>query len=122
VLQEGRAVVGAITLKGPPRENGDVEIGWGVEGEHRGRGIAVEAARAVIAWVFLEGGVTRVIATIPAENGASLIVAERLRMRPTEERKRDLPVWALRRKDVEASAEHLAKVCNGRASRVRCVL
>ena len=91
VLREGREVVGSINLKGPPRQNKDVEIGWGVNAEHRGQGIAVEAARAVMGWVFSQQRVKRVIATIPEGNVASIRVAERLGMQPTEERKRDLP-------------------------------
>ena len=95
VPREGREVVGSINLKGLPRENGDVEIGWGVNAEHRGKGIAVEGARAVMEWVFSQVGVKRVIATIPEDNVPSIRVAQRLGMQPTEERKRDLPVWAV---------------------------
>jgi ribosomal-protein-alanine N-acetyltransferase len=100
VLREGRKVVGSINLKGPPRDNGDVEIGWGISAEHRRQGLAVEAARAVMEWVFSQEAVKRVIATIPEDNVASIKVAERLGMQRTEERKRDLPVWAVSREGV----------------------
>jgi len=104
VRREGREVIGSINLKGPLRQNGDVEIGWGVNAEHRGQGIAIEAAGAVIAWVFSQAGVKRVVATIPEDNVASMRVAERLGMSLTQERKRDLPMWALRRSDCSSSA------------------
>jgi ribosomal-protein-alanine N-acetyltransferase len=95
VLRESRVVIGAVNLKGPPRENGDVEIGWGVSPEYQKRGFAIEAARTVIEWAFTQEGVKRVIATIPEDNVASIRVAERLGMHPTEEKRRGLPVWAL---------------------------
>lgn len=99
VLRESREVIGSINLKGLPRQNGDVEIGWGVSAEHRRQGIAVEAAGAVVAWVFSQAGVKRVIATIPEDNVASMRVAERLGMSLTQERKHDLPMWVLRKSD-----------------------
>lgn len=92
VLRKTRRVIGSISLKGPPNENGDVEIGWGVIAEHRGRGIAVEAANAVIRWAVVTANVSRVIATIPENNFASIQVAQRLGFHQTRERKRDLPV------------------------------
>jgi RimJ/RimL family protein N-acetyltransferase len=87
-------VIGSINLKGPPSDRGDVEIGWGLIVEARGRGLATEAARAVIEWAFESPEVRRVIATIPSDNERSQKVARRLGMQPTLERRRDLPVWA----------------------------
>lgn len=104
VLRESREVIGSVNMKGPPGQSGEVEIGWGVVAEHRGRGVAVEAARAVVEWAFRQECVERVIATIPEDNGASAGVAKRLGMRRTEERKRNLPVWALRRVVPSSSA------------------
>jgi ribosomal-protein-alanine N-acetyltransferase len=94
-LRENRMVIGSVNLKGLPRENGDVEIGWGVSPEYQKRGIATEAARAVIEWAFSQEGVKRVTATIPEDNVASIRVAEHLGMNPTGEKRRGLPVWAL---------------------------
>ena len=95
VIRKSREVAGAINLKGPPRGNGDVEIGWGVNEEHRGQGLAVEGSGAVIGWVFSQAGARRVIATIPGDHLASVGVARRLGMSPTEGTKRGLPVWAM---------------------------
>ena len=95
VLRETRAIIGSINLKGQPTENGDVEIGWGVNPEYRKQRIATEAAREVIAWAFSQDAVRRIIATIPEDNIASQRVAKHLGMRLTNGRKRGLPVWAL---------------------------
>jgi RimJ/RimL family protein N-acetyltransferase len=54
------------------------EVGWGIAKDHRGRGYAVEAARAAIDWVFDNLAVDRIIHCIDAENRASQGVARRL--------------------------------------------
>jgi len=41
-------LVGSCGFKGPPDENGMVEIAYGVDAEHRGRGYAKEAAAALV--------------------------------------------------------------------------
>lgn len=95
VWRSNRTVIGSINLKGLPDENGTVEIGWGVSPEYRRQGIAVEAVEAVTEWVCSEPKVRRIIATIPADNRASIRVAERLGMNATGELRRNLPVWEL---------------------------
>ena len=97
VWRSNRTVIGSINLKGLPDESGTVEIGWGLSEPFRRRGIATEAARAVIKWSFGQSGVKRVIATVPGDNRASERVAERVGMYRTGELKRGLPVWAIKR-------------------------
>ena len=88
-------LVGSINFKGPPTEQGDVEIGWGVISEARGKGFATEAAGAAIEWAFHTQQVRRVTATVPENNEASQNVARRLGMAPTNEIKHGLPLWAI---------------------------
>jgi RimJ/RimL family protein N-acetyltransferase len=54
------------------------EVGWGIAKEFRGKGYAVEAARASIDWVFATFEVDRIIHCIDRENTASEAVARRL--------------------------------------------
>jgi len=54
------------------------EVGWGIAKELRGRGYAVEAARAAIDWVFSTFEIEEVIHCINPENLASQAVACRL--------------------------------------------
>ncbi len=54
------------------------EVGWGIASEFRGKGYAVEAARAAIDWVFATFELDRVIHCIDHENTASQAVARRL--------------------------------------------
>jgi RimJ/RimL family protein N-acetyltransferase len=58
----------------------DVEIGWRLVRSAWGRGIASEAARALVAHAFETVRLPRVIADIAAENHASLRVAHKLGM------------------------------------------
>jgi [ribosomal protein S5]-alanine N-acetyltransferase len=96
VILDG-VIVGSINLKGPPDEHGDVEIGWGLIPTVQRRGLATEAAQAVIEWAFRDRAVRRVIATIAPDHERSQQVALRLGMLPVAEIRRDLPVWALPR-------------------------
>jgi RimJ/RimL family protein N-acetyltransferase len=85
-------VVGSINLKGPPI-NGDVEIGWGLNADARGRGYATEAAAAVINWVAQQADVVSISATVPDDNYPSQRVATRLGLRRTDQTRRDTPLW-----------------------------
>jgi RimJ/RimL family protein N-acetyltransferase len=54
------------------------EVGWGISSEFRGRGYAVEAARATIDWSFATFELNQIIHCIDCENTASQAVARRL--------------------------------------------
>jgi RimJ/RimL family protein N-acetyltransferase len=56
----------------------DFEIGWGIATDFRGKGYAVEAARASIDWAFATLEIEQVIHCIDRENTASQGVARRL--------------------------------------------
>lgn len=57
------------------------EIGWTVHPWAAGKGLATEAARAVLALAFEHYGVRRVVANLDAANERSAAMAERLGMR-----------------------------------------
>ncbi len=96
VCRSNRTVIGSVNLKGLPDKRGTVEIGWGVSPEYRRQGIAVEAAQAVIEWANSQPQVRRIIATIPADNIASIRVAEQLGMTAMGEIHHSLPAWELK--------------------------
>ena len=54
------------------------EVGWGIAQEFRGKGYALEAARAAIDWSFATFEIDRIIHCIDRENTASQAVARRL--------------------------------------------
>jgi RimJ/RimL family protein N-acetyltransferase len=54
------------------------EVGWGIAREFRGKGYAVEAARASIDWCFATFELDQIVHCIDQENAASQAVARRL--------------------------------------------
>ena len=54
------------------------EVGWGIDRAYRGKGYAVEAARASIDWVFASFEIDEIIHCIEASNEPSKSVARRL--------------------------------------------
>jgi RimJ/RimL family protein N-acetyltransferase len=54
------------------------EVGWGIASEFRGKGYALEAARAALDWSFAIFELDEIIHTIDRENTASQAVARRL--------------------------------------------
>lgn len=54
------------------------EVGWGVANEFRGKGYAVEAARAAINWSFSTFELEKIVHCIDSENAASQAVARKL--------------------------------------------
>ncbi len=54
------------------------EVGWGIASSFRGKGYALEAARAAIDWSFATFELDEIIHTIDQENTASQAVARRL--------------------------------------------
>lgn len=75
--------VGAFHREPPPGpcDPADLELGWSMVRGHRGRGLATEAARAVVAHAFDTRRAPRVVAHIDHDNPASIRVAEKLGMR-----------------------------------------
>ena len=93
VERSSHTVVGSINLKGPPSPDGEVEIGWGLIEDVRGRGFATEASAAVIEWAWRQPGVRSITATVPDDNHPSQRLARRLGLIRTSETRRNLPLW-----------------------------
>jgi RimJ/RimL family protein N-acetyltransferase len=74
--QTGR-FAGRVGPWSPPGWPG-FEIGWGIAAQFRGKGYAVEAARASIDWSFATFETDQIIHCIDRENTASQAVARRL--------------------------------------------
>jgi RimJ/RimL family protein N-acetyltransferase len=71
------AGVGSCGFKGPPIEDGTVEIAYGVAPDHQGRGYATEAAAALAEHAFSSGEVRVVRAHTLPDAGASARVLEK---------------------------------------------
>jgi [ribosomal protein S5]-alanine N-acetyltransferase len=72
VVERGSGItVGGCGFKGPPDGNGAVELAYGIDEPHRGRGFAAEAARALVEFAFADDRVRLVRAHTKPDNGAS---------------------------------------------------
>jgi [ribosomal protein S5]-alanine N-acetyltransferase len=71
-------VVGEAGFHGQPDGDGRVEIGYMVVSEHRRRGYAEEAVRALMAWATAEYDITRFRAGISPQNTSSLRLIRKL--------------------------------------------
>jgi [ribosomal protein S5]-alanine N-acetyltransferase len=77
--------VGSGGFKGAP-SNGRVEIGYGVAGECRGRGIATEAIARLARVAFRQPDVVEVFAETAMDNGPSQRVVQKAGFRHTGQR------------------------------------
>lgn len=80
VEHEGR-VIGDVALWVTDREHRLAEIGWVLDPDHGGRGLATEAVRAILDLAFESYRVHRVAAQMDARNEDSARLAQRVGMR-----------------------------------------
>jgi ribosomal-protein-alanine N-acetyltransferase len=81
IAREGeRRIVGSVVFHGHPGEEGEAEVGYGVEEAVRGQGLATEATAACIAWALRQPTVLSVCAVTHPLNRASIRVLEKLDM------------------------------------------
>lgn len=76
VSTEPRVLVGWGGFKGPPSQDGEVELGYAVAPSQRGRGFATAAARALVERAFADARVQTVLAHTLAEHNASTLLAK----------------------------------------------
>lgn len=81
-------IVGSIIFHGYPHD-GIAEVGYGVEQDSRGQGLAAEATAACVRWALQQPGIVAVQATTFPWHSASLGVIRRLGMQPCGRRDHD---------------------------------
>lgn len=77
-IRTGGELVGTVTLKNISHSMGYGELGYGVAEEHHGKGIATAAVRALVARIFTETSLRRLVAYVAEGNVASCRVLEKL--------------------------------------------
>jgi RimJ/RimL family protein N-acetyltransferase len=78
IAREGpRRILGSVIFHGRPETDGIAEVGYGVEEESQGQGIATEATRAAVDWALEREEVRLVRATTPPWHRASIRVLEK---------------------------------------------
>ena len=91
--------IGRVGPWSPPEWPG-LEVGWGIARECRGKGYAVEAARASIDWTFAAFEIDEIIHCIEPANAPSQAVARRLGARNDREGEllgKPLDIWVTSR-------------------------
>lgn len=63
--------VGDAGFHGPPRPDGELEVGYALVPKARGAGLATEAVRLLIGWAWSQPGVRRIVARVDEGNGDS---------------------------------------------------
>ena len=77
---------GLAGFKGPPNDQGEVEIGYGIEPAYRNKGYMTEAVRALIGWAFQHPRCRSIVAPgTRRENIASNRVLEKVGMQVSGE-------------------------------------
>jgi len=114
VHRDSETVVGSAGFKGPPTADGVVEIAYGINPDHQGRGYATEAAQALTTYAFSSGKVRLVRAHTRPEPNASTRVLAKCGFRRVGEviDPEDGLVWRWE-KDFEAPAEPSAAADGG---------
>jgi [ribosomal protein S5]-alanine N-acetyltransferase len=76
-------MIGYAGFHDPPRERGELEMGYTIFPEHRRQGYAVEAALGLMDWAEQEHGIKRFVLSISPTNEPSLSIARKLGFQPT---------------------------------------
>jgi RimJ/RimL family protein N-acetyltransferase len=72
---------GLVGFKGPPSQNGEVEIGYGIDPDYQGHGYMTEAVKSMMNWAFEEKACKSIVAiAVQKSNIASQRVLENVGM------------------------------------------
>ena len=64
-LKQTGKLIGRVYFHSKYELGGEVEIGYGINGEHRNKGYATEAAKAVVKFAFEKAGISRTPSEAP---------------------------------------------------------
>lgn len=77
IHRNDETLIGACGYNGPPDDNGEVEIGYGIAPSYRGHGLTTEAAEAMTATAFGKPGVSAIRAlTSPEPNASTRVLSK----------------------------------------------
>jgi ribosomal-protein-alanine N-acetyltransferase len=80
VLKGENRIIGAIMVKGYPKENGEVIVGYAMQDDYKRKGYMTEALRGITQWMFLNPDVKCIIADTLKNNMLSHKVLQRIGM------------------------------------------
>jgi RimJ/RimL family protein N-acetyltransferase len=71
VLKEKNVSIGGIGLTGKPNRDGQVMVGYGIDGNYHNKGFATESLQAMISWIFAHPDAKSIHAETKIHNLAS---------------------------------------------------
>lgn len=92
VLRESGMVIGGAGIRLDPDRPGIATLGYIVNPDFQNRGIAAEAARALLVFGFDKLGLDKAVATCDIDNRASQRVMEKIGMEFVEHREKDVVI------------------------------
>ncbi len=81
IHKKEKIIVGSLSFKDTPDEDGVIEIGYGIGKPYEGKGYTTEAVKSMISWAFTQPSVFKVTAEVSKENFASQRVLEKCNMK-----------------------------------------
>lgn len=78
VRKDMNCIIGGFDFKGPADAEGTVEVGYGIQPVHRGRGYMAEALQEAVTWALSHPQVSAVLAETEGSNPASHRVLEKV--------------------------------------------
>lgn len=95
IINKGsKMVIGDIGFYGKPDEYGEVEIGYGLVEQERGKGFGFEALKAMIDWAFIQSSVKVIKAECLISNKPSSCILRKAGMKEIN-RDKELTYWLL---------------------------
>lgn len=98
VKKENGSIIGDIGFHGKPNELGEVEIGYALVAQERGKGFGYQALQAIVAWALSQPNVEFLKAECLIDNKASARILAKSGMRE-EKRENGYIYWVLRKAD-----------------------
>lgn len=80
ILKSENKAIGSADFKNIPDDDGQVEIGYGINSDYEGQGYMTETVQAMCEWAFKQHGVHSVIAETEKSNYASQRVLQKCGM------------------------------------------
>ena len=77
-IEQTNELIGRVYFHSKAELDGEVEIGYGISEEHRNKGYATEAAKAIVRFAFEQAGQKELVVIVSHENISSRRVVEKL--------------------------------------------
>lgn len=85
IEKNGKAIIGGICFHGEPDDNGEVEIGYGIDNDYRNKGYMTETIAGLIHWIKNRNEIKTIKALTEKSNLPSIQVLKRNNFKISEQ-------------------------------------